>query len=126
MEGVIEKVTTDGGKWCYFHGYERKTHEPFTISGKLWYLGEALENSGIDIENSPWALSDFDKVIREMVLLKTGIIWENEYPRRVATKDDRRELKIALYKLKEGLLTDEEIEARKKLGDVFIVDNRYG
>nr|WQM86825.1 hypothetical protein [Marseillevirus cajuinensis] len=85
------------GKWCIFECYDLDREEDFRESGKVWYLGDALVNSGVDI--SKWERRGFGEVIDLMIELQTEVIWEmadgyNMFPVRIGEGKERLQRKL--------------------------------
>nr|WNL49666.1 hypothetical protein MarFTMF_150 [Marseillevirus sp.] len=99
IRSKLLKVKSEG-KWCIFKCYDLDREEEFRESGKMWYLGDALRESGVDV--SRWDCGGFGNVIDLMVELQTEVIWEradgwNMFPVRIGEGKER--LKKKLLKL---------------------------
>src|SRR5579872_3174446 len=66
-------IKHDGGKWWIFHGEILKTKEQFRESGKLWYLGDAMRKSGLDI--SRWDNGGFGEVVQKCIEFQVEVVW---------------------------------------------------
>lgn len=63
-----------GEKWCHFQCMNLDTNERYEETGKLWYLGDAMTRSGLDI--TPWASTGFFRLVRKCIKFQVEIIWE--------------------------------------------------
>jgi len=90
-------------KWCHFICDEVETNNRYNESGKLWYLGDMLTNSGLDI--SYWEDHGFIELVKEMIIHKIKFGWKkdesgyNLYPNKITNEEDITKMKIAIKTL---------------------------
>lgn len=115
---TLTKIEFCGSKWCHFHG-KNEDGKDFEESGKLYYMGNCLRNSKIDI--SPWDHSGFLDVLAVMVARKIRVGWNlldgyNLYPDQLPYEKDVQELTKDLQCLKENSL--ETLQLDLSVGDI--------
>lgn len=104
---TLSKIEFCGSKWCHFHGRNADDGTDFECSGKLWYMGDCLRNSSLDI--SHWDNGGFLDVIAVMVARKIRVGWNrldgwNLYPEELPYKEDVEELRKVLQDLQKTSL----------------------
>jgi hypothetical protein len=86
IRSKLLQVKNCDGKWCHFKCVDLDTGKVFRESGKKWYLGNCIRNSGFNI--SRWDGGCFQHCINKLIEFETEILWEfsdgiNLYPERL-------------------------------------------
>jgi hypothetical protein len=70
---VLEKVEHANSKWWQYHVFNRLTKQKEIYTGKISYMRDALEESGLDL--TLYKYGSFQKVLDMMIKHKVILVW---------------------------------------------------